>query len=84
MKRSTILINGLFCGGLSAAATHSLIQDYLGLEGTIQSIRDHWISATYTVPLALTAYVGVFCIAVTTMIIAKSLDAEDGEEDEES
>ena len=42
-------------GCLTFWAISSLQMDYLGMEGTIRDIVNHWVSWHYTVPLALVA-----------------------------
>ena len=41
-------------GWVAALACRSLIEDVMGQEAMIASIRDHWAPAVYTVPLAIT------------------------------
>jgi hypothetical protein len=47
--------NAWYSGFISALALVSLFQDYCGKEGYIEVVRNHWMSAYITVPLALAA-----------------------------
>ena len=40
-----------------AACLYSLFQDALGLEGYVAMCRAHWISGTYSIPLAVVSLV---------------------------
>ena len=54
MRVSRLIVStSFFCGILAYGSVRSLVQDYYGLEGYIQSCRDHWISAWVTVPISV-------------------------------
>lgn len=52
MKNRKIEIS-FICGFVTALSLFSLYQDYLGLEGSIKCLTEHWVSGYVTVPLAL-------------------------------
>ena len=42
-----------FCGAMVALSMMSLYQDFLGKDGFVKHVQDHWISGWWTVPIAL-------------------------------
>ncbi len=72
MKRTTMAFwSGLFL----STAIRSLLQDSVGLEGYIEHLRNHWVDASITVPLAL-----VLLVVTVAMYVMASAD-EDDEDD---
>jgi len=53
VKTKTIWFPAAFSGILIHIAITSLVIDAKGMEGYIQSVRDSWIDASFTVPLAI-------------------------------
>jgi hypothetical protein len=48
-----------------AACLYSLFQDTLGLEGYVAHCRAHWVSGTYSIPIA------VVCLAINVWALAR-------------
>lgn len=44
-------------GALAAMSVYSLIQDFVGQEGWLEFVAENWVSAAYTIPLALAALI---------------------------
>lgn len=44
---------GIMVGALAATGIYSLIQDWMGPEGYVEYVQNHWVSASWTVPIAL-------------------------------
>lgn len=56
---------GFKCGVLSTLASLSLWQDFLGQERYTEIVRNHWVSAWFTIPLALAMWALAITILVT-------------------
>lgn len=53
MTKEKLVWHGVVIGWSLDSAFHSLFQDFVGQEGYINLVRNHWISGWYTVPGAL-------------------------------
>lgn len=56
---------GFWSGVLLITALRSLYQDWHGLEDYIESIQQYWVSALFTVPLALV----IFAISIALLVV---------------
>lgn len=57
----------------------SLYQDYMGLDGYVAHVREHWVEPWVTVPVAI---VGIFAMIVGRLVDVTATDAEEGRDDD--
>lgn len=55
-------MNKFWAGWISYGAIRSLIQDYWGPDKMIQMVKEDWIDASITVPLALAMIIISICL----------------------
>lgn len=73
-----------WAGAASAGSVLSLYQDWFGLEGYIERVRDGWISEWVSVPIAIAALTGSLLLLGGLRSIARRLDAprKEGRDDQ--
>lgn len=63
-----VLWGGFFIGSTFILACWGLFQDFMGKEGYIEHVREHWVSSSISVPIFI---VGLLAATVYMIVLLK-------------